>query len=229
MSLVLIKGEVCWSALLIDLIWVAAPEEEWNMLLINGLTVGKGEISPEEFYAVIKKRIERTLIRTVRQLFGWMSSESFIWITSDLSDFVPSFLFLIVSISNFFRREDLTSSVFLLSIWKASNQERRRLSKYFRASHNGSCLEFGIVRYQYCTKCSISCESDNEEKNTGEIKEFCFLLDTMCQTTSPIWDSELCFQHLSIFLLKHYSCSTDHSFLDQYVYTICQIRLVDVH
>jgi hypothetical protein len=49
---------------------VAAPEEEWNKLLINGLTVGKGEISPEEFYAVIKKRIERTLIRTVRQLFG---------------------------------------------------------------------------------------------------------------------------------------------------------------
>uniref|UniRef100_A0A2N9GX17 Uncharacterized protein n=1 Tax=Fagus sylvatica TaxID=28930 RepID=A0A2N9GX17_FAGSY len=43
---------------------IKAPEEEWNKLLINGLTVGKGEISPEEFYAVIKKRIERTLIRT---------------------------------------------------------------------------------------------------------------------------------------------------------------------
>ncbi|KAH9696432.1 hypothetical protein KPL71_023160 [Citrus sinensis] len=41
-----------------------APEEEWNKLLIDGLTVGKGEISPEEFYAVIKKRIERILIRT---------------------------------------------------------------------------------------------------------------------------------------------------------------------
>ncbi|XP_031271722.1 uncharacterized protein LOC116130107 isoform X2 [Pistacia vera] len=41
-----------------------APEEEWNKLLIDGLTVGKGEVSPEEFYAVIKKRIERTLIRT---------------------------------------------------------------------------------------------------------------------------------------------------------------------
>ncbi|XP_044488314.1 uncharacterized protein LOC123213048 isoform X2 [Mangifera indica] len=43
---------------------IKAPEEEWNKLLIEGLTVGKGEVSPEEFYAVIKKRIERTLIRT---------------------------------------------------------------------------------------------------------------------------------------------------------------------
>lgn len=61
------------------LIWTAAPEEEWNKLLINGMTVGKGEISPEEFYAVIKKRIERTLIRTVRQTFGleFQSSDKF--------------------------------------------------------------------------------------------------------------------------------------------------------
>lgn len=43
---------------------IKAPEEEWNKLLINGLTVGKGEIAPEELYAVVKKRIERTLIRT---------------------------------------------------------------------------------------------------------------------------------------------------------------------
>ncbi|KAJ4967359.1 hypothetical protein NE237_019208 [Protea cynaroides] len=43
---------------------IKAPEGEWNRLLINGLTVGKGEISPDELYAVIKKRIERTLIRT---------------------------------------------------------------------------------------------------------------------------------------------------------------------
>uniref|UniRef100_A0A6N2MGJ8 Uncharacterized protein n=1 Tax=Salix viminalis TaxID=40686 RepID=A0A6N2MGJ8_SALVM len=43
---------------------IKAPEKEWNKLLINGMTVGKGEISPEELYAVIKKRIERTLIRT---------------------------------------------------------------------------------------------------------------------------------------------------------------------
>lgn len=42
----------------------AAPEEEWNKLLIDGMTVGKGDISPEELYAVIKKRMERTLIRT---------------------------------------------------------------------------------------------------------------------------------------------------------------------
>lgn len=43
---------------------IRAPESEWNMLLLNGLTVAKGEITPEEFYAVIKKRIERVLIRT---------------------------------------------------------------------------------------------------------------------------------------------------------------------
>ncbi|GAV62380.1 hypothetical protein CFOL_v3_05904 [Cephalotus follicularis] len=43
---------------------IKAPEEEWNSLMINGLTIGKGEISPEEFYAVVKKRLERTLIRT---------------------------------------------------------------------------------------------------------------------------------------------------------------------
>lgn len=43
---------------------IKAPEEEWNKLLINGMTIGKGEISPEELYAVIRKRIERTLIRT---------------------------------------------------------------------------------------------------------------------------------------------------------------------
>lgn len=55
------------------MIWVAAPEEEWNRLLINGMTVGKGEILPEEFYAVVKKRIERTLIRTVRHTFGFQS------------------------------------------------------------------------------------------------------------------------------------------------------------
>ncbi|KAJ0971062.1 hypothetical protein J5N97_019021 [Dioscorea zingiberensis] len=41
-----------------------APEEEWNKLILDGLTIGKGEVSPEEFYAVIKKRIERILIRT---------------------------------------------------------------------------------------------------------------------------------------------------------------------
>ncbi|KAB2635539.1 hypothetical protein D8674_026073 [Pyrus ussuriensis x Pyrus communis] len=33
-----------------------SPEEEWNKLLINGLTIGQGEISPQELYAVIKKR-----------------------------------------------------------------------------------------------------------------------------------------------------------------------------
>ncbi|XP_068646357.1 uncharacterized protein [Aristolochia californica] len=43
---------------------IKAPEDQWNRLLIDGLSVGKGEVSAEEFYAVVKKRIERTLIRT---------------------------------------------------------------------------------------------------------------------------------------------------------------------
>lgn len=43
---------------------ITAPEEEWNKLLIDGLAVGKGEISLEELDNVTKKRIERTLIRT---------------------------------------------------------------------------------------------------------------------------------------------------------------------
>ncbi|GMH18166.1 hypothetical protein Nepgr_020007 [Nepenthes gracilis] len=43
---------------------IKAPENEWNRLLIDGMTIGNGDVSPEEFYAVIKKRIERTLIRT---------------------------------------------------------------------------------------------------------------------------------------------------------------------
>ncbi|XP_071935395.1 uncharacterized protein [Coffea arabica] len=43
---------------------IKAPEGEWNKMLIDGMTVGKGEISPEELDNVIKKRIERTLIRT---------------------------------------------------------------------------------------------------------------------------------------------------------------------
>ncbi|KAJ0011428.1 hypothetical protein Pint_34779 [Pistacia integerrima] len=58
------KGnEVLKAELFLETV-IKAPEEEWNKLLIDGLTVGKGEVSPEEFYAVIKKRIERTLIRT---------------------------------------------------------------------------------------------------------------------------------------------------------------------
>lgn len=43
---------------------IEAPEENWNKMLIEGLSIGKGEISPDEFYSVIKKRIERILIRT---------------------------------------------------------------------------------------------------------------------------------------------------------------------
>ncbi|KAL3580697.1 hypothetical protein D5086_018532 [Populus alba] len=32
-----------------------APEEKWNKILLNGMTAGKGRISPEEHYAVIKE------------------------------------------------------------------------------------------------------------------------------------------------------------------------------
>ncbi|CAM8935307.1 unnamed protein product [Rhodiola kirilowii] len=43
---------------------IKAPEEAWNKLLLEGLTIGKGDVTPEELYAAINKRIERTLIRT---------------------------------------------------------------------------------------------------------------------------------------------------------------------
>ena len=81
----------------------AAPEKEWNKLLINGMTVGKGDVSPEEFYAVIKKRIERTLIRTVS--IHWTQV---ITVSTLESCIFPDVILL--------RKEVLTSSVFLLSI-----------------------------------------------------------------------------------------------------------------
>ncbi|KAI3439183.1 uncharacterized protein J3R85_005145 [Psidium guajava] len=43
---------------------IKAPEEEWNKLLLDGMTFGKGDVSPEDLYTATKKRIERTLIRT---------------------------------------------------------------------------------------------------------------------------------------------------------------------
>lgn len=43
---------------------IQAPETEWNKRLLNGLTIGKGDITPEDLYAVTKKRMERVLIRT---------------------------------------------------------------------------------------------------------------------------------------------------------------------
>ncbi|KAJ9537873.1 hypothetical protein OSB04_030606 [Centaurea solstitialis] len=54
----ILKAEQCLEEI------IKAPESEWNKLLIDHLTVGKGDVSPDELYAVIKKRIERTLIRT---------------------------------------------------------------------------------------------------------------------------------------------------------------------
>uniref|UniRef100_A0A0D3BTX4 Uncharacterized protein n=1 Tax=Brassica oleracea var. oleracea TaxID=109376 RepID=A0A0D3BTX4_BRAOL len=41
---------------------IKAPEEQWNKFFLEGLTLGKGEVTPEELSAVIKKRIEHTLI-----------------------------------------------------------------------------------------------------------------------------------------------------------------------
>ncbi|KAI3525265.1 hypothetical protein L1887_03940 [Cichorium endivia] len=53
-----LKAEQCLEEI------IKAPESEWNTVLINHLTPFKGNITPDELYAVIKKRIERTLIRT---------------------------------------------------------------------------------------------------------------------------------------------------------------------
>ncbi|KAL0771277.1 hypothetical protein Bca101_036428 [Brassica carinata] len=41
---------------------IKAPEEQWNKFFLEGLTLGKGEVTLEELSAVIKKPIERTLI-----------------------------------------------------------------------------------------------------------------------------------------------------------------------
>ncbi|GAB2291770.1 hypothetical protein Dimus_026024 [Dionaea muscipula] len=56
-------GEIVRSEQLLETV-IKAPENEWNKQLIDGLTVAKGDVSPVDFYAVIKKRIERTLMRT---------------------------------------------------------------------------------------------------------------------------------------------------------------------
>ncbi|KAI3815082.1 hypothetical protein L1987_14736 [Smallanthus sonchifolius] len=53
-----LKAEQCLEEI------IKAPESEWNKVLIDHLSGGKGDISPDELYATIKKRIERTLIRT---------------------------------------------------------------------------------------------------------------------------------------------------------------------
>ncbi|CDY35809.1 BnaC09g37410D [Brassica napus] len=47
---------------------IKAPEEQWNKFFLEGLTLGKGEVTLEELSAVIKKRIECTLIRTVSNI-----------------------------------------------------------------------------------------------------------------------------------------------------------------
>jgi hypothetical protein len=41
-------------------------ENEWNKVFLDGLTIGKRGVSPDELYAVINKRIERFLIHIIR-------------------------------------------------------------------------------------------------------------------------------------------------------------------
>ncbi|KAK6916618.1 hypothetical protein RJ641_019479 [Dillenia turbinata] len=64
-------GEVLKAEQFLESI-IKEPEGEWNKMLIKGLTVGNGNIPPDELYSVIKKRIERTLIRTVRYAYGYL-------------------------------------------------------------------------------------------------------------------------------------------------------------
>ena len=47
--------------------------------MLNGSSIGKGETPPQELFAVIKKRIERTLIRTVRTTFVFRFDFLFNW------------------------------------------------------------------------------------------------------------------------------------------------------
>jgi hypothetical protein len=72
----------------------AALENDWNKVLLNGLTVGKGDVSPDDFYAVINKRIERVLIRTVRAARKHM-------VFTGNSRVVPCFLTLIFPLHSF--------------------------------------------------------------------------------------------------------------------------------
>lgn len=78
------------------------------------LTVGKGDVSPEELYAVIKKRIERILIRTVRFITFLSSTENrthYLNLSVPCTE-LPIALFWAV----FFRFFSLISNVYLLSI-----------------------------------------------------------------------------------------------------------------
>ncbi|QHO55593.1 hypothetical protein DS421_3g66500 [Arachis hypogaea] len=91
---------------------IQAPEEEWNNILIKGLTIGAGDISPEELDAVVKKRIERTLIRTVRQP------------CFKISLFSPVFIFFLTDVTPFPYRCSLSSSS---SSLRTSGKQRREV------------------------------------------------------------------------------------------------------
>lgn len=142
-------------------LFAAAPEEEWNKLLLSGMTVGKGEISPDELYAVTKKRIERTLIRTVIKpstldfvhLYFCCSVSLQLDATPQATVCYDSYTqaqpFLYTSpFSHTFsitcRKEVRTSNAFSPSILRVSSQEQKRLSKFFRESHNSPDTRLSI-------------------------------------------------------------------------------------
>lgn len=78
-------------------------------MLLDGLTVGKGDVSPDDLYAVINKRIERVLIRTVRP--------TNIWILQGLGPRREHLLTLTYILPfSFYRKVVLTSNVYWLSI-----------------------------------------------------------------------------------------------------------------
>lgn len=63
-SYALKDGQVVKAEELLETI-IKGDEEDWNGLLITGLTYGGGTVTDEELNDVIQKRIERTLMRTV--------------------------------------------------------------------------------------------------------------------------------------------------------------------
>ncbi|RZB79450.1 hypothetical protein D0Y65_029630 [Glycine soja] len=93
---------------------IQAPEQEWNNILINGLTIGAGDVSAEDLFAVLKKRIERVLIRTVRQPCFYTCSyySFFVFYLTDVVSLICPCSFSSLHASEKQRREVLTNSGF---------------------------------------------------------------------------------------------------------------------
>ena len=122
---------------------LAAPEQEWSHILINGLTIGAGDISAEDLFAVLKKRIERVLIRTVRQPCFYTCSyySFFVFYLTDVVSLICPWFFSFLHSAQKQRREVLTNSGFWQNTWKALKQEQRRLFKCSRGDHNSIFFE----------------------------------------------------------------------------------------